>query len=213
MGLAVDAVVFDVGETLVNEDRAWSSWADWIGVPRGTFFAAMGAVIERRRDHLEVFQVLRPGFDFDAQRRAKEEAGKGWTLEAEDLYGDAAECLRQLRRRGLRLGIAGNQPAGVEKALLELDLPVDFVASSERWRVAKPAGGFFAKVIEAAGAPAGAIAYVGDRLDFDVLPAQAAGMKTVFIRRGPWGCVQAAWPEAAQADAVVDSLAEVPGLL
>ena len=52
---------------------------------------------------------------------------------------------------------------------------VDFVGSSERWGVEKPDAGFFAHVLEEAGAPAEEILYVGDRVDNDVLPARAAG--------------------------------------
>jgi FMN phosphatase YigB (HAD superfamily) len=28
----IDAVVFDVGETLVDETREYGTWADWLGV-------------------------------------------------------------------------------------------------------------------------------------------------------------------------------------
>jgi hypothetical protein len=28
----VKAVFFDVGETLMNESRLWSLWADWLGI-------------------------------------------------------------------------------------------------------------------------------------------------------------------------------------
>ena len=52
------AVVFDVGETLVDETRAWGLYADRSGVSRLTFFAALGALIERRDDHRNVFQLL-----------------------------------------------------------------------------------------------------------------------------------------------------------
>ena len=31
--MGIGAVVFDVGETLVDETRAWSDWADWLGIP------------------------------------------------------------------------------------------------------------------------------------------------------------------------------------
>ena len=34
-------LVFDVGETLASEERWLGSWADWLGVRRGTFFAAL----------------------------------------------------------------------------------------------------------------------------------------------------------------------------
>ncbi|MGH2418804.1 MAG: HAD hydrolase-like protein, partial [Candidatus Limnocylindria bacterium] len=30
-------------------------------------------------------------------------------------------------------------------------------------------------------------AYIGDRVDNDVVPSAAAGMRAVWIRRGPWG--------------------------
>ena len=34
------------------------------------------------------------------------------------------------------------------------------------------------------------LAYVGDRVDNDVLPAAAAGLVAVHVRRGPWGRLQ-----------------------
>ncbi len=30
----IHAVVFDVGETLIDETRAWGVWADHLGIPR-----------------------------------------------------------------------------------------------------------------------------------------------------------------------------------
>ena len=211
--MALEAVVFDVGETLVNEGRQWSEWAHWLGISSGTFFAGLGAVIARRQDHRAVFDLFRPGFDFDKERKAKEAAGRGWSVGAQDLYPDAVGCLAALRDHGLRVGIAGNQPAGIEQALGALGLPVDFVASSARWGVAKPSPAFFERVVEAAGVAPPGIAYVGDRIDNDVVPARAAGMTAVFLRRGPWGWIQAGWPEAAAADVVVDSLTELPDRL
>src|SRR6266446_6422224 len=32
--MAIRLVVFDVGETLIDESRMWGEWADWLGVPR-----------------------------------------------------------------------------------------------------------------------------------------------------------------------------------
>ena len=54
------------------------------------------------------------------------------------------------------------------------------------------------------------IAYVGDRVDNDVLPAAAAGLLAVHVRRGPWGRLQATPPEAALA---LDDLASLPEAL
>jgi hypothetical protein len=57
----IRAVVFDVGECLVDETREYGTWADWLGVPRHTFHAVFGAVIAQGRDYREVFQEFRPG--------------------------------------------------------------------------------------------------------------------------------------------------------
>jgi FMN phosphatase YigB (HAD superfamily) len=64
---------------------------------------------------------------------------------------------------------------------------VDFVASSERWGVVKPAPAFFARIADELRRPPAEIAYVGDRVDNDVAPALAFGMQAVHIKRGPWG--------------------------
>src|SRR2546421_90534 len=42
--MTIRAVFFDVGETLVDETRQWGAWADWLGIPRLTCFAVLGAV-------------------------------------------------------------------------------------------------------------------------------------------------------------------------
>jgi FMN hydrolase / 5-amino-6-(5-phospho-D-ribitylamino)uracil phosphatase len=45
------------------------------------------------------------------------------------------------------------------------------------------------------------------------LPAKRAGLLAVHLRRGPWGFLQANWPEAAQADLRIDALTELPDAL
>ena len=209
--MAVEAVVFDLGETLVDESRGWTAWADWLGVRPFDLFTALGAVIERRQDHRTAFELLRPGFDLERERAAKEAAGRPWGFDASDLYPDALPCLEQLRAAGMRIGVVGNQPAVVESMLEELHGLADVVGSSGRWGIEKPSPAFFQRVVDEVGADAPAIAYVGDRLDNDVLPAMALGMVGVFVVRGPWGLVQQSWPEASQPTLTVgglDGLAE-----
>ena len=52
------------------------------------------------------------------------------------------------------------------------------------------------------------VAYVGDRVDNDVLPAAVAGMRSVWIRRGPWGRLQPL-PVGVRPALTVDSLDEL----
>lgn len=204
--MAITTVVFDVGETLVDETRHWAEWADWMGVPRLTFFAVMGAVIDRGWRHRAVFHLLRPDFDVEAAIRQRAAVGYRYRFMRSDFYPDAMPCLNDLRRRGYRVGLAGNQPEEAEAALRAAGVEADFIASSARWGVEKPSLAFFQKVIDAAGRPASEIAYVGDRLDNDVLPARDIGMTAVFIRRGPWGHLHASWPEVERAHIRLESL-------
>jgi HAD superfamily hydrolase (TIGR01549 family) len=211
--MPIQTVFFDVGETLVDETRQWGGWADWLGVPRLTFFAALGAVIERGEHHRRVFEIVRPGLDLDREQAARAAAGQVDLFDRSDFYPDAIACLATLKRQGYRIGLAGNQPAAAEVALRAMALPVDYVASSAGWGVEKPAPEFFARVLALAGVQPAEIAYVGDRVDNDVAPAAAAGMVAVFLRRGPWGYLQADRPEAALARIRIDSLAELPEAL
>jgi FMN phosphatase YigB (HAD superfamily) len=209
----VEAVVFDLGETLVDETEAWGDWADWLGVPRLTLFGALGGVIAWGGHHHDVFRLVRPGFDYETERRAREEAGRRPGVVMEDFYPDAIPCLQKLANSGHVLGIAGNQPAATERVLHELGLPLKVAASSERWGVNKPDPAFFARITEELALPASEIAYVGDRIDNDVRPAAAAGMFSIFIFRGPWAFVQSNGQLPAEASATVDSLNELPRIL
>jgi HAD superfamily hydrolase (TIGR01662 family) len=209
----IRAVVFDVGEALVDETREYGSWADWLGVPRHTFSAVFGHVIATGRDHRESFQVFRPGFDLDAERQARADAGRPETFGEEDLYPDVRPALERLRALRLQVGVVGNQTARAESILRSLGLPVDWIATSAGWGVEKPEPEFFDRVVAETGAEPDEVLYVGDRLDNDIRPALAAGLHTVLVRRGPWG-VLLSDPVAEKAClAVLDDLSPLPGLV
>jgi FMN phosphatase YigB (HAD superfamily) len=159
--MALTVVVFDVGETLVDERTTYERW--------------------------------------------EREGATDLAFAERDLHHDALSCLAALRARGLRLGAAGNMHAHHERFLLP---HVDFVGSSERWRVEKPDPGFFARVVEEAQAPAADVLYVGDRVDNDVLPALAAGLHAVRVRRGAHAHV-----ESPGGTLTIDSLDELPEAL
>jgi HAD superfamily hydrolase (TIGR01549 family) len=188
------AAFFDLGETLVSEQRSWEAWADWLGVPREELFTVMREVIESGEHHRRIFEILRPGCGIPAHE------------ELYDFYPDALSCLATLRAAGMRVGVAGNQHASTED-WMRRHLPPDvLIASSGSWGVEKPSPEFFTRLIELADEVPQTIAYVGDRVDNDVLPASDAGLVTVFVRRGPWGEVHARWPGVERADIRVDDL-------
>jgi beta-phosphoglucomutase-like phosphatase (HAD superfamily) len=105
----INAVVFDVGETLVDESREYGTWADWLGVPRHTFSSVFGAVIALGADYREAFQYFRPGFDLAAERARRADAGQPETFGESDLYPDARPAMAELQDMGVWVGVAGNQ--------------------------------------------------------------------------------------------------------
>ena len=181
-------VCLDVGETLIDETRVWSTWADELGIPRLTFLAALGAVIERGGEHRDVFGIF--GVD-DWQLRLASVEGAYGGFRSEDLYADALRAIDGLRESGHRVAIIANQPASRTDELRAIGVDAEVLAMSEAMGVGKPAPAFFQRALELMGGPdPGDVAYVGDRIDNDVRPAAAAGMRPVWLRRGPWGVIQ-----------------------
>ncbi|MEU0489954.1 HAD family hydrolase [Nocardiopsis sp. NPDC006139] len=210
----VRSVVFDVGETLLDDTREWARWADWLAVPHHTFSAVLGAVTAQGRNNAETFQYFRPGFDLARERQLREEAGFGELIGDVDLYPDVRPGLSALREAGLWVGIAGNQTSRAAELLEGLGLAVDAIATSGQWGVAKPDPAFFARVLELAPGRPEEIVYVGDHRDNDVVPAKSAGLRTVLIRRGPWGYLWADDPVVREsADWIINDLTELPDLL
>ncbi|MFN0153900.1 MAG: HAD family hydrolase [Gaiella sp.] len=179
--MAVRAVFFDIGETLVDEERYWRELAARLGLQPHVVWAALGVTIERGDDHRDLWRLLglpRPALADEIPY------ARG------DLYPDALACLEACRGAGLLVGLAGNQSEVLENWLREERLPADVVTSSASLGVRKPALAFFERLVVLAGCEASEVAYVGDRVDFDVRPARAAGLVAVHLRRGPWGRLQ-----------------------
>jgi HAD superfamily hydrolase (TIGR01662 family) len=209
----IRTVVLDVGETLTCDDRYWALWADWLGVPRHTLSALVGAVVIDGRDNADALRLLRPGIDIGAEYAAREAAGRGEQLDESDLYEDVRPALSALRAAGIRVVVAGNQTARAAELLRALDLPADLVATSGEWRTAKPSPVFFARVLAVSGAPADQTLYVGDHPANDIHPARAAGLRTAHLRRGPWGFWWADDPTVrTAADWSIDSLHDLVGI-
>jgi HAD superfamily hydrolase (TIGR01662 family) len=200
--VALNAVVFDVGETLVDEERWWRLLADREGLQPHVVWAALGVTIARGEEHTALWGHL-----------GIEEPPRWWSeipYSIDDLYPDALDCLIRVRALGLRVGIVGNQTEALEAWARDAALPADVISSSASLGVRKPDPVFFEKVVELMGCPAGEVAYVGDRVDNDVLPAAAAGLVAVHVRRGPWGRLQ---PTPLEAALGLDGLATLPEAL
>jgi HAD superfamily hydrolase (TIGR01549 family) len=210
-GPAPHIIAFDVGEVLIDETRVWAVWADILGVTPLTFAAVLGAAIAQGDDHELVFPTIAPNVEWRDFEDEHERRFGGFR--AEDLHGDARACLAELRELGFTVVIAGNQPARRGPQLRALDLPCDHIVTSDELGVEKPDPAFFAAVLQRCETnDPGEVLYVGDRVDNDIVAAHAAGMRTCWLRRGPWGHLQDL-PDDLEPDLVLEGLGELPLLL
>ena len=178
---------------MFDETGIWERAAEAAGVPRFTLMGILGGLAARGERHTKAWELL------GVERPAS-------MFRPTDLYPDALPCISRLRSLSLVVGAVGNTPKEVEDMLRD---QVDWVGSSARWGVDKPAPEFFTRILEESDADAAEVAYVGDRVDNDVEPALAAGMVAVHVRRGPWGYLHDPPSGAVQ----ISSLEELPGAL
>ena len=197
-------VILDVGETLIDETRIWSTWADELGIRRMTLMAAFGAIVARGEQYYDIGRYMGVD-DWRAHRPAVESKLGGF--HPDDLYADVLPAMTLLRER-FRLAVIGNQPRERLEQLRSIGVDAEVMAMSDEMGVAKPDPAFFREARRRIGDPdPGQVAYVGDRIDNDVVPARDAGMRAVWLRRGPWGIIPL--EEPPEADLIVDSLTEL----
>jgi putative hydrolase of the HAD superfamily len=138
-------------------------------------------------------------------------AQRAW-WEGVRLPAATAGTLRELRRRGLRLGLCSNapyRPRSLRGQLAHLGLTglLDSVTLSSEVGRRKPAPEIFAAALSALGVEAGRSAMVGDRRREDVVGARSAGLATIRVREHRDD------PGPDDADAVIDTLPELVELL
>ena len=211
-------VCLDVGETLIDETRVFHTWAGIFGLPDFTMMAILGGAIanaEKPEGWRRFFELLGQPDWRDQQPAFDERYG---SFRVEDLYPDALRAIEGLKSRGYRVAITANQPARRHGELEALGIRVEAMGMSDAMGVAKPHPAFFDRSLELMGSPEPAdVAYVGDRVDNDVVPAAAAGMRAIWIRRGPWGFLHddvdgAADLEVRSLDELVERIGEAwPG--
>jgi len=141
------------------------------------------------------------------------EASRHWAYPPEALHDDVRPCLDALAGR-YRLGVIANQPSAVRGALRRdgLEGYFDVWGVSDDVGLEKPDPAFFLQVLRQAEVEPSKTAMVGDRLDYDVRPARAAGMRAVWVLRGE--APDDPTPEQlAEADVSIHGLDELPEAL
>jgi putative hydrolase of the HAD superfamily len=228
----IRGILFDLDFTLVDNDvgwrRLWPAVAErfaerYPGFDPEEFESRSYDFADR---HYQL--LLRGDIDYDTYRRDYVRHGvEPWGELEDDLYaaysdartrsvdlielfGDAAETIRSLRARGLKIGILTNGPSELQRRKLRLigiEDEVDAVAISEEIGVSKPEPEAYAKAVAMLGLEPDEVAMVGDHVVNDVAGALAAGLAAaVWVERRSGDEL----PEGAH---LAQELAEVPELL
>lgn len=205
--LAVEAVFFDIDDTLVDDAAAtragamglFDRYRDRLG---GCDERLMQRWITLLDHHFE--RYLRGETSFIGQRRARIRDLFGLTPDqmpdtevdaihavyrefydgAWRLFPDAVETLDALD--SYRLGVISNGTSAQQRRKLAAVGVLDHFAAvmiSEDIGVAKPDPGIFAAACQAVGVPPSACVHVGDRLDTDAHGARDAGLTGVWLNR------------------------------
>lgn len=109
-----------------------------------------------------------------------------WRKDLEKLYDGVPQLLKQLSGK-YKLGIIANQSLGTEQRLISFGIRdyFDVIIASAEAGVSKPDPEIFRLAMCQAGCTPDNCCMIGDRLDNDIEPAAAFGMKTIWVRQGP----------------------------
>ncbi len=153
-------------------------------------------------------RFLPPGVGRDEVTRA---IAPHWANPPDALHEDVLPCLEALIEAGYRLGVIANQPSEVRRAMTRDRLTdyFDFLGVSDDLGLEKPDARIFAHALAEIDADPSACVMVGDRLDYDVRPAKAAGMRAVWLLRGE-APEDPTDEQLAEPDAAIRGLAELP---
>jgi putative hydrolase of the HAD superfamily len=132
--------------------------------------------------------------------------------ESWELYPDVLPAVRELRKLGMRLGIASDWGSNLLPIVdgLGLATQLDFVIASGVVGLSKPDPAFFRLAATRVGVPPGEALMVGDSYRADIEGAASAGMDGILIRRPEWRERREAVPPEAK---VIASLAELPEIV
>ncbi|MHB8633758.1 MAG: HAD family hydrolase [Thermoplasmatota archaeon] len=214
MGRKLEAVIFDLDDTLVNwreaEALAVARLARERFQPNGVDPTAVAATYDQiLAETMAGFRAtgrwmaVRERLEILAHRHslpvAADELAAAFMAAARAelrFLTGAVEAIEAARKAGLRTALLTNGPGAVQRPKVEhfrLEERLDFIGISGEMGKWKPDAAAFQHVLERLGAsPEGAL-MVGDSLDFDIRPARKLGMRTAWIDAGGQPHPDAEW--------------------
>ncbi len=215
----IDMVFLDIGGVLYDDRIYANAWRRALRDAGATFddddFEREYAACRAGQDRSFRVRLATAFLGADADITTLERiAARYWAYPPGALYSDVLPTLATLRDDGYRLGVIANQPTQVRQALQRDGLVgyFDTMGVSDDLGLHKPDPALFARTLEIAQVEAARTVMVGDRLDYDMRPAAATGMRTVWVLRGE--APDDPTPEQlAVPDVAIEDLTDLPAVL
>lgn len=197
-------IFFDVGYTLVNEDKVWQKRCE----EQAELCAKDGQNITSEAIFSEIFESSRsylPQYR-TVQKKLNFKMTAPYRHELEEIYPCVPSLLSDLSKN-YKLGIIANQTDGLIERLKAYGISDMFSVVISSWDegIMKPDPRLFEIAVERSGFFANECVMVGDRLDNDIKPAKMLGMKTVRVLQG-FGKVQKPLDESFIPDVTVSGI-------
>ena len=198
---------FDVGYTLVNEDDVWAKRCNEQAETAEA--KKLGLTADDIYHEIEIATISRkPQFRTVINKFGFKEVAP-YRTDLEIMYEETPSVIKALAQK-YELGIIANQLDGLKERLEAFGLLQYFkyIVSSWDVKVMKPDIRIFEYALDKANCKPQDACMIGDRLDNDVLPAKALGMKTVWIKQG-FATLQKPASQDEEPDYTIEKLPEL----
>ena len=173
----IEWLFFDIGSTLINEEKVYQERFETIAKSSGYKYEYIYDKI------LNYYKNNKKG----VLEVAKEFCVKlpKWNFRLEELYPETKKVLEELSKK-YNIGIIANQDFGSSERLEKFGILkyIKLVVASAEEGIAKPDKRIFNIALERSKCKAEKSYMIGDRIDNDIVPAKEIGMKTIWIKQG-----------------------------
>ena len=172
----IDWLFFDIGSTLVNEEKAYQDRIKQALADTNISYAAFYQTM------IHYFMENKKG-DVEALKYYGLKC-PSWKSDLETLYPGCKHVLKTLHAH-YKIGILANPLPNLLARLRNfgIDSYIDLIISSADVGLAKANLAIFKLALQQANCLAKHAVMIGDRLDNDILPAKQLGMRTIWIRQ------------------------------
>lgn len=207
----IKTLFFDIGYTLVDESSVWQKRCEEQAATEEA--KCLGLSAESIYKEIEKASLARLPQYRTVIKKFQFSTIAPYRHELEELYNDAPDVLSFLSDK-YELGIIANQTDGLQNRLIKFGILQYFkyVISSWDIQVMKPDTRIFEYALEMAKCFPDEAVMIGDRIDNDIAPARAVGMKTIWIKQG-FGGLQMPLSEKDTPDYTIEHLSELLNIL